>query len=50
VINKNFLEEPNLVDLSKEIFKTVVQDKLEINMRFNLLSNSLKIFLSEILS
>ena len=39
MINKNFLEEPNLVDLSKEIFKTVVQDKLEINTRFNLLSN-----------
>ena len=41
MINKNFLEEPNLVDLSKEIFKTVVQDKLEINTRFNLLSDDI---------
>jgi len=41
VINKNFLEEPNLVDLSKEIYKAVVQDKLEINTRFNLLSDDI---------
>ena len=37
MINKNFLEEPNIVDLSKEIFKVVVQNKLEIDTRFSLL-------------
>ncbi len=41
MINKYFLEEPNLVDLSKEIYKAVVQDKLEINTRFNLLSDDI---------
>tara|TARA_B100000941_G_scaffold265914_1_gene220830 strand:+ start:43 stop:1131 length:1089 start_codon:yes stop_codon:yes gene_type:complete len=41
VINKNFLEEPNIVDLSKEIFKEVVQNKLEIDTRFSLLSADL---------
>ena len=41
MINKHFLEEPNLVDLSKEIYKAVVQDKLEINTRFNLLSDDI---------
>ena len=39
MINKNFLEEPNLVDLSKEIFKEVVQNKLKIDIRFSLLSD-----------
>jgi hypothetical protein len=39
VINKNFLEEPNIVDLSKEIFKEVVQNKLKIDTRFSLLSD-----------
>ena len=41
MINKNFLEEPNIVDLSKEIFKEVVQNKLEIDTRFSLLSADL---------
>ena len=41
MINKNFLEEPNIVDLAKEIFKEVVQNKLEINTRFSLLSDDL---------
>ena len=41
MINKNFLEEPNIVDLSKEIFKVVVQNKLEIDTRFSLLSADL---------
>tara|TARA_B100001248_G_scaffold195895_1_gene150562 strand:- start:1718 stop:2806 length:1089 start_codon:yes stop_codon:yes gene_type:complete len=39
VINKNFLKEPNIVDLSKEIFKEVVQNKLKIDTRFSLLSD-----------
>ncbi len=39
MINKNFLEEPNIVDLSKEIFKEVVQNKLKIDTRFSLLSD-----------
>jgi len=41
VINKKFLEEPNLVDLSKEIFKAVVRDNVEIDTRFELLSQDL---------
>ena len=41
MINKNFLKEPNIVDLSKEIFKGVVQNKLEIDTRFSLLSADL---------
>ena len=41
MINKNFLEEPNIVDLSKEILKEVVQNKLEIDTRFSLLSADL---------
>ena len=39
MINKNFLEEPNIIDLSKEIFKEVVQNKLKIDTRFSLLSD-----------
>ena len=39
MINKNFLKEPNIVDLSKEIFKEVVQNKLKIDTRFSLLSD-----------
>ena len=41
MINKNFLEEPNIVDLAKEIFKEVVQNKLAIDTRFSLLSDDL---------
>ena len=41
MINKNFLEEPNIVDLAKEICKEVVQNKLEIDTRFTLLSDDL---------
>jgi len=41
VINKNFLDEPNLIDLSKEIFKAVLRDKIEIDTRFELLSKDL---------
>ena len=41
MINKNFLEEPNIVDLAKEIFKEVVQNKFEIDTRFSLLSDDL---------
>ena len=41
MINKNFLEEPNIVDLAKEIFKEVVQNKFEIDTRFELLSQDL---------
>ena len=41
MINKNFLEEPNIVDLAKEIFKEVVQNKLAIDTRFSLLSADL---------
>ena len=41
MINKNFLEEPNIVDLAREIFKEVVQNKLEIDTRFTLLSDDL---------
>ena len=41
MINKNFLQEPNLIDLSKEIFKAVVRDKVEIDTRFELLSQDL---------
>ena len=40
MINKNFLKEPNIVDLSKEIFKEVVQNKLKIDTRFSLLSDN----------
>ena len=41
MINKNFLLEPSLIDLSKEIFKAVVRDKVEIDTRFELLSQDL---------
>ena len=41
MINKNFLDEPNLIDLSKEIFKAVLHDKIEIDTRFELLSQDL---------
>ena len=41
MINKNFLEEPNLIDLSKELCKAVVRDKLVIDTRFSLLSDDL---------
>ncbi len=43
MINKNFLEEPNIVDLSKEIFKEVVQNKLKIDTRFSLLSDDVHV-------
>ena len=41
MINNNFLQEPSLIDLSKEIFKAVVRDKVEIDTRFELLSQDL---------
>lgn len=41
MINKKLLQEPNLIDLSKEIFKAVVRDKFEINTRFELLSQDI---------
>ena len=43
MINKNFLEEPNIVDLSKVIFKEVVQNKLKIDTRFSLLSDDVHV-------
>ena len=42
MINKHFLEEPNIIDLSKEIFKEVVQNKLKIDTRFSLLSDDVR--------
>jgi len=41
VINKNVLQEPSLIDLSEEIFKAVVRDEVEIDTRFELLSQDL---------
>ena len=41
MINKKFLQEPNLVDLSKEIFKAVVLDRVKVDTRFNLLPQNL---------
>ena len=41
MINKKLLQEPNLIDLSKEIFKAVVRDKVEIDTRFELLSQDI---------
>ena len=41
MINSNFLKESNLVDLSREIFQYVVQDKQKIDTRFQLLSEDL---------
>ena len=41
MINNNFLQEPSLIDLSKEIFKAVVRDKVEIDTSIELLSQDL---------
>ncbi len=41
MINKNVLQEPSLIDLSEEIFKAVVRDEVEIDTRFELLSQDL---------
>ena len=42
MINKYFLEEPNILDLSKEIFNAVVGENLKIKTRFELISKKIK--------
>ena len=42
MINKNFLGEPNLLQLSKEVFNTVIRDESKIENNENLLSSKIK--------
>ena len=42
MINKYFLEEPNILDLSKEIFNAVVDENLKIETRFELISKKIQ--------
>jgi C4-type Zn-finger protein len=42
VINKYFLEEPNILDLSKEIFNAVVDQNLKVETRFELISKKIE--------
>ena len=42
MINKHFLEEPNILDMSKEIFNSVVDEYLKVETRFQLLSNKIQ--------
>ena len=42
MINKYFLEEPNILDLSKEIFNAVVDQNLKVKNRFELISKKIK--------
>ena len=42
MINKHFLEEPNILDLSKEIFNAVVDQNLKVENRFELISKKIE--------
>ena len=42
MINKYFLEEPNILDLSKEIFNAVVDQNLKVETRFELISKKIE--------
>tara|TARA_B100000965_G_scaffold78546_1_gene62468 strand:- start:1766 stop:2854 length:1089 start_codon:yes stop_codon:yes gene_type:complete len=42
VINKNFLQEANILDMSREIFNSVVGEDLKVETRFQLLSNKIQ--------
>ena len=42
MINKYFLEEPNILDLSKEIFNAVVDQNLKVENRFELISKKIE--------
>ena len=42
MINKYFLEEPNILDLSKEIFNAVVDQNLKVETRFELISKNIE--------
>ena len=42
MINKHFLEEANILDMSKEIYNTVVDENLKVETRFQLLSKKIE--------
>tara|TARA_B100000035_G_scaffold208485_1_gene178303 strand:- start:929 stop:2017 length:1089 start_codon:yes stop_codon:yes gene_type:complete len=42
VINKNFLKEANILDMSKEIFNSVIDENLKVETRFQLLSDKIQ--------
>jgi len=42
VINEHFLEEPNILDMFKEIFNSVVNNNLKVETRFQLLSKKIQ--------
>jgi len=42
VINKNFLDEASILDMSKEIFNSVVDENLKVETRFKLLSSKIQ--------
>jgi hypothetical protein len=42
VINKNFLQEASLLQLSEEIFSTVINDRVKLNSIQNLLTEKVK--------
>ena len=42
MINNNFLQEANLLDMSKEIFNSVVDEHLKVETRFQLLSSKIQ--------
>jgi len=42
VINKNFLQEANILDMSKEIFNSVIDENLKVETRFQLLSDKIQ--------
>ena len=42
MVNEHFLEEPNILDMSKEIFNSVVKKDLKVETRFQLLSKKIQ--------
>ena len=42
MINKNFLQEANILDMSKEIFNSVIDENLKVETRFQLLSDKIQ--------
>ena len=42
MINKNFLDEASILDMSKEIFNSVVDENLKVETRFKLLSSKIQ--------
>ena len=42
MINKNFLKEANILDMSKEIFNSVIDENLKVETRFQLLSDKIQ--------